>query len=51
MTTGITLGQEQRPSDVQLHFVGFEVTSGRIGSVLIQDADLNGTGIVAPSLK
>jgi hypothetical protein len=29
-----------------LQFVGFENTAGLIGSVLIQDADLNGTGIV-----
>jgi hypothetical protein len=34
-----------------LQFVGFEATSGLIGSVLIQDADLNGTGIVVDNLE
>jgi hypothetical protein len=33
-----------------LQFVGFEVTSGRIGSALIQDADLNSTGLVVDNL-
>jgi hypothetical protein len=33
-----------------LQFVGFEATSGRIGSALIQDADLNSAGIVVDNL-
>jgi LPXTG-motif cell wall-anchored protein len=34
----------------ELQFVGFDATSGRIGSVLIQDADLNSAGIVVDNL-
>jgi hypothetical protein len=34
-----------------LQFVGFEATSGRIGSVLIQDADLNSAGVVVDNLE
>jgi hypothetical protein len=33
-----------------LQFIGFEATSGRISSVLIQDADLNSAGIVVDNL-
>ena len=34
-----------------LYFVGFENTTGLIGSVLIQDADLNGGGVVVDNLE
>jgi hypothetical protein len=35
---------------VGLQFIGFENTTGRIGSVLIQDADLNSAGVVVDNL-
>src|SRR5262249_46589739 len=38
------------PGIRQLQFVGFENTAGLIGSVLIQDADLNSAGIVVDNL-
>jgi len=38
------------PGIRQLQFIGFENTAGLIGSVLIQDADLNSAGIVVDNL-
>src|SRR5262249_54217508 len=38
------------PAIRQLYFIGFENTAGLIGSVLIQDADLNSSGIVVDNL-
>jgi hypothetical protein len=34
-----------------LQFIGFEDTAGFIGSVLIQDADMNGVGVVVDNLQ
>jgi len=34
-----------------LQFIGFENTAGFIGSVLIQDADMNGVGVVVDNLQ
>jgi hypothetical protein len=36
---------------VGLQFIGFENTAGLIGSVLIQDADLNSAGVVVDNLE